>query len=181
MRLHEERILSACLLLSLSLSIWNNILIYTQPARNVGPTSGRQRYDVVTSYRCRSDVGPLFRSSWVSSNSFLIPYCYLLWVLPCYSCILAALIHCMGRLVTYLKRTCRSALLHRKTNKYICTMRSNTSSLGQESVMSVFLVRALNQRYVSLPNIKHWNECIIRKAKTWVGGGGMGKGGEGSA
>ena len=27
--------------------------------------SGQQRYDVVTSYRCRPDVGPLFRASWV--------------------------------------------------------------------------------------------------------------------
>ena len=38
---------------------------HAQPARNVRPTSGRQRYDVGTSYRCRPDVGPLFHASWV--------------------------------------------------------------------------------------------------------------------
>ena len=42
-----------------------NDSIFTQPARNVGPTSGQQQYDVATSYRCRHDVGPLFRASWV--------------------------------------------------------------------------------------------------------------------
>ena len=47
--------------------IWGFCLVFrtTQPARNVGPTSGRQRYDVETSYRCRPDVGPLFPASWV--------------------------------------------------------------------------------------------------------------------
>ena len=32
----------------------------SQLARKSGPTSGRQRYDVTTSYRCRPDVGPTF-------------------------------------------------------------------------------------------------------------------------
>ena len=36
--------------------------------RNVGPTSGQQRYDVATLYRCRPDVGPLFRASWDGSK-----------------------------------------------------------------------------------------------------------------
>ena len=40
----------------------------TQPARNFGPTSGWQGYDVTTSYRCGPDVGPLFRASWVSAD-----------------------------------------------------------------------------------------------------------------
>ena len=32
----------------------------TQLARKSGPTSGRQRYDVATSCRCRPDVGPTY-------------------------------------------------------------------------------------------------------------------------
>ena len=40
-----------------------------QPARNVRPTSGWQRYEVVTSCRCRPDVRSLFCASW------FFPYC----------------------------------------------------------------------------------------------------------
>ena len=37
----------------------------SQLARKSGPTSGRQRYDVATSYRCQPDVGPTFLAGWV--------------------------------------------------------------------------------------------------------------------
>ena len=39
--------------------------LYSQLARKSGPTSGRQRYDVATSYHCRPDVGPTFLACWV--------------------------------------------------------------------------------------------------------------------
>ena len=37
----------------------------SQLAWKSGPTSGRQRYDVATSYRCRPDAGPTFLAGWV--------------------------------------------------------------------------------------------------------------------
>ena len=36
----------------------------TQPARTARSTSGRHRYDVSSSCRCRPDVGPLFCAGW---------------------------------------------------------------------------------------------------------------------
>ena len=36
----------------------------SQLERKSGPTSGRQRYDLATSYRCRPDVGPTVLAGW---------------------------------------------------------------------------------------------------------------------
>ena len=65
---------------------WNIVLYYvnkageqtSQRARKSGPTSGRQRFDVATSYRCRPDVGPTFLAGWdyIESPATWHYYCF---------------------------------------------------------------------------------------------------------